>query len=73
MDTPQKNGRALNFQTNLEITFNDNTTEKFMDIHPDIQLEILDGMLTFESTSGTSIWYIPASNIKHFKTVCEKV
>lgn len=67
------NGKAFSFQTNLEIKFNDNTTEKFIDIHPDVQLEILGGMLTFENTGGTTVWCIPASNIKYFKTVCEKV
>jgi hypothetical protein len=61
------------FQTNLIVTFKGGETEKFFDIHPDIQLEIQDGMLTFENTTGSGIWYIPATNILYFETTCEKV
>lgn len=72
MDTPQTKGNNL-FQTNLIVTFKNGETEKFLDIHPDVQLELQDGMLTFENVTGSGIWYIPADNILYFETTCEKV
>ena len=72
MDTPLTKGKHLRFQTNLIVIFKTGETQKFFDIHPDIQLEIQDGMLTFENVEGSGIWYIPANNILYFVTTCDK-
>ena len=61
------------YQTNLTVTYLDFTTEKFMDVHPDNLYEIENGMLSFETTSGDQIIYVPSDKILYFATTCERV
>jgi hypothetical protein len=61
------------YQTNLTVTYLDFTTEKFLDVHPDNVYEIENGMLSFETTSGDEIIYVPADKILYFSTTCERV
>lgn len=61
------------YQTNVTINYLDGTTRKFLDVHPDNLYEIENGMLSFETTSGDEIVYIPADKILYFSTTCERV
>lgn len=61
------------YQTNLTVTFTDFTVQKFMNVHPDNEYRIENGLMTFETLSGDEIVYLPSDNILYFVTTCERV
>lgn len=62
------------FQTNLYVKYTDtDELQEFLDVHPDNRYEIEDGLLTFETTNGEQIFYVPADKIVMFYTKCVRV
>lgn len=64
-----------NFQTNLLVTYKQQPENfanpyEFVDVHPDNRYQIQNGMLSFETSSGDAIIYIPAESILFFHTIC---
>lgn len=63
-------GNLLRFQTNLTVGYTDGTSELFEDVHPDQSFAFRDNCLTFETTSGDKIYYIPENKIRSYYTEC---
>jgi hypothetical protein len=62
-----------NYQTNLIVNFANGEAKTYLDIHPDQQFLISNETLTFETTDGSMIWYIPAVSIIDYYTECVRV
>lgn len=58
------------FQTNLVVNFANGETKTYVDVHPDQTFYIENETLTFETTDGEKIWYIPAVSILDYYTEC---
>ena len=61
------------FQTNLIVNFANGEAKTYLDVHPDQEFLISNETLTFETTSGDQIWYIPAASILDYYTECVRV
>jgi predicted small integral membrane protein len=61
------------FITNLIVEFTDGVVGSYDDVHPDQSFTPRDGVLTFETTSGDAIYYLPIDNIRHWYTECVQV
>ena len=72
MESPQTKGKNL-FQTNLIVNFTNGESKTYLDIHPDQPMFIEKEMLTLETLSGETIWYIPAISIIDYYTECVRV
>jgi hypothetical protein len=74
---PKAKGNPL-YQTNLFITYKEQPHDfanpyEFLNVHPDNEYRIENGMLSFETLTGDEIIYIPADSILFFYTTCERV
>lgn len=58
------------FQTNLVVHFENGETKTYEDVHPDQTFGVVNGTLTFETTDGEKIWYVPANKIYDYYTEC---
>ena len=63
----------MEFQTNLIVNFVNGESKTYLDVHPDQQFLISNETLTFETTDGEMIWYIPAVSILDYYTECVRV
>lgn len=61
------------YQTDLIAIFTDNSEMIFADVHPDNVYKVENGLLTFETTSGNEIHYLPVENLKNFYTICVEI
>lgn len=65
-------GKPL-FVTNLIVNFVNGESKTYVDVHPNQEFLIRDTTLTFETTDGSMIWYIPAVSIIDYYTECVRV
>ena len=61
------------FITNLIVNFANGESKTYRDVHPDQEFHISNETLTFETTDGDQIWYIPAASILDYYTECVRV
>jgi hypothetical protein len=61
------------FQTNLIVNFVNGEAKTYLDVHPESHFFIENETLTFETTDGSMIWYIPAVSIIDYYTECVRV
>ena len=61
------------FQTNLIVNFVNGEAKTYVDVHPDQNLYIENETLTFETTDGSMIWYLPAVSILDYYTECVEI
>lgn len=61
------------FHTNLIVNFTNGESKTYTDVHPNQEFLIRDTTLTFETTDGSMIWYIPAVSIIDYYTECVRV
>lgn len=63
----------MNFITNLVVNFANGEAKTYVDVHPDQSFLISNETLTFETTDGSMIWYIPAVSVLDYYTECVEV
>lgn len=63
----------MHYQTNLIVNFSNGEAKTYADVHPDQEFLIKNETLTFETTDGSMIWYIPAVSILDYYTECIRI